>query len=391
MRQADAFDEIALVAPVSVPYERRSEHGAPWFLGKALKSLLDFSGLEKQEIDGLAVSSFTMAPDTVVSLTSMYSLTLRWAEHVPFGGASGIVTLRRAARAVQAGDAEIVACIGGDTANAHSFSDIITRFSAFSTDAVHPYGGGGPNTVFAMLTRGYMERFGATREDFARICVSQRANALAAARSLFPDPLSIDDCLNARLIADPLHLFDCVMPCAGAEGFLVMTAERAESLNLPYCRMRASAEHYNAWPRDDLPYRGGWTLFRDGLYRQAGIGPGDVDFVQTYDDYPVMVMMQLEGLGFCEEGRAPALVRERPLAWNGGGLPHNTCGGQLSAGQAGAAGGFLGLVEAIRQLTVADLPNTVPNACIGIVSGFGMVIYDRGVCSNAVILARAEA
>ena len=73
---------------------------------------------------------------------------------------------------------------------------------------------------------------------------------------------------------------------------------------------------------------------------------------------------------------------------SGGSFPNNTSGGQLSAGQAGAAGGFLGMTEAIRQLTDAAGPRAVPNARLGIVAGFGMVTYDRCLCTGAVILGR---
>ena len=120
----------------------------------------------------------------------------------------------------------------------------------------------------------------------------------------------------------------------------------------------------------------------------AGVEPGDVDFLQTYDDYPVIVMMQIEDLGFCAKGEAPAFVRSHRLTSDGD-FPHNTSGGQLSVGQAGAAGGYLGMVEAIRQLTDQAGATTVPDARFGLVSGFGMINYDRGLASSAVLLARA--
>ena len=127
---------------------------------------------------------------------------------------------------------------------------------------------------------------------------------------------------------------------------------------------------------------------RDDLWTMAGIQPDAVDFLQTYDDYPVIIMMQIEDLGFCAKGEAPEFVRSRTLTTDGD-FPHNTSGGQLSVGQAGAGGGHLGLVEAIRQLTDEAGKTTVPNANISLVSGFGMINYDRGLASSAVILARA--
>ncbi|MDP1906715.1 MAG: thiolase family protein, partial [Hyphomicrobium sp.] len=114
-----------------------------------------------------------------------------------------------------------------------------------------------------------------------------------------------------------------------------------------------------------------------------------VDFVETYDDYPVISMMQFEDLGFCRKGEGPDFVRAHSFT-NDGDFPHNTSGGQLSVGQAGAAGGYLGLVEALRQLTGKALGTQVPDVGIGLVSGFGMINYDRGLASAAAVLARPQ-
>jgi acetyl-CoA acetyltransferase len=99
-------------------------------------------------------------------------------------------------------------------------------------------------------------------------------------------------------------------------------------------------------------------------------------------------MMQLEDLGFCKKGEGPDFVRSHSFT-NDGTFPHNTSGGQLSVGQAGAAGGSLGLVEAMRQLIAQPLGAEVADAATGLVSGFGMINYDRGLSSCAAILARA--
>ena len=123
------------------------------------------------------------------------------------------------------------------------------------------------------------------------------------------------------------------------------------------------------------------------MYQAAGVGPEDMDFLQAYDDYPVVIMMQLENLGFCAPGAATEYVRQTSFEGDGEGLPLNTSGGQLSAGQAGAAGGFLGMVEGIRQLTGEALGYHVANARHGLVSGFGMVNFRHGVTSGAAILA----
>jgi acetyl-CoA acetyltransferase len=148
-------------------------------------------------------------------------------------------------------------------------------------------------------------------------------------------------------------------------------------------------ERHNAFSADPVQLRAGWALDRDELYAQAGCSPRDIDFVQAYDDYPVITLLQLEDLGFCGKGEGPSFVREHRFTWDGD-FPLNTSGGQLSAGQAGAAGGFLGMVEAIRQLTAEASGRQVLDAKIGLVSGFGMINYDRGLGSGAAILAAGQ-
>jgi hypothetical protein len=100
MSSRAAYDDVVVACPTTLPYVRYSIHGAHWFLAGALAELLKRSGLAKDGIDGLCVSSFTLAPDSAVGLTQHLGLTLRWLDHIPMGGACGIVALRRAARAV---------------------------------------------------------------------------------------------------------------------------------------------------------------------------------------------------------------------------------------------------------------------------------------------------
>lgn len=387
-RARQPYNGVALVAPITVPYQRYSIETAHWWIARALKASLDAAGLSPAQLDGFSVSSFTLFPDSAVGLTQHLGLSPRWLDNIPMGGASGVVALRRAARAVQAGDADIVACVAGDTNHIDSFRALLSSFSRFAMDAAYPYGYGGPNANFALLTDRYMHEYGATREDFGRICVAQRANALNSPGAVMKRPLTLEEYLNARPIADPIALFDCVMPCAGAEAFLIMTVDEAQERGLPYATLAGAIERHNAHGDDPIQLRGGWTVDIDELYEQAECTPSDIDLLQTYDDYPVISMMQIEDLGFCAKGEAPQFVRDHDLTITGD-FPHNTSGGQLSAGQAGAAGGSLGLVEAIRQVTGTAGPTQVAGAKCAMVSGFGMINYDRGLCSSAAILRGA--
>jgi acetyl-CoA acetyltransferase len=382
------YDGVVITTPVTIPYTRYSIENAHWWIARALRALADTSGISARDFDGFCLSSFTVGPDTAIGLTEHFGLSVRWLDNIPLGGASAIAALRRASRAVQAGDCDIVACVAGDTNHVDSFRRTLENFSRFSQDAVYPYGAGGANASFAMIARHYMNKFGVKREDLGRIAVSQRANALRNPNALLKTPLTLEQYLSARAIADPIHLFDCVMPCAGAEAFLVMREETAAACKLRGAKILASIERHNARIDDIVQNHGGWVADIDDLYAMAGVRSDQIDVVETYDDYPVIVMMQLEDLGFCKKGEGAEFVRHHDLTIDGT-FPHNTSGGQLSSGQAGAAGAYLAVTEAVRQVLGQAGPTQVNNAKVALASGFGMINYDRGLSSGAIILAGA--
>lgn len=385
MAPRNHYDGVAVCAPVTVPYVRFSAEAAHWWAGAAMTELANSTGLGPGDIDGFCFASFTSVPDSVVGMIQHLGLSPRWIDHIPTGGASGVMALRRAARAVQSGDAEMVACVAADTNQIQSFRDGLAGFSRFSQDATYPYGFGGPNATFALLTDNFMRQYGVQREHFARLCIAQRDNALSNPLALMKKPLQFDQYMNARVISDPVHFFDCVMPCAGAEAFLVTTPERAEKLGISSARILATIERHNAYADESVQTTGGWARDIDELWESAKLGPRDMDMLQVYDDYPVIVAMQLADLGFCSKPGLPEFIEANDFTITGS-LPLNTNGGQLSAGQAGAAGGFQNLTEGLRQILAQPLGAQIQNARLALISGFGLVNYDRGVCTGAAVL-----
>lgn len=388
MANPRGYDGVVLAVPVTVPLVKTSPHSTQWWIGRALAALAQGSGLSHKQFDGLSVASFSLAPDTTIGLTQHFGLSPRYIDFQPLGGMSGIAALRRAARSVQAGDAEIVACIGADANGPQSFRRSLENFSRAAQDAVYPYGAGGPNVNFSLIAQAFMADTGLSRADTGRLAVAQRRNGQLNPQALVRGALTLDDYLNARPIAPPIHLFDCVMPCAGAEAFLVLREETAKAQGLPFVRLTAAIERHNGYPADEVMVRGGWARDVDSLWSQAGVEKGAVDLVQTYDDYPFVCAMQFADLGFCDRKELPDFIASTDFGITGS-LPHNTSGGQLSCGQAGCVGGFLGLVESLRQLTGQAGARQVAQAKRALVSGFGMIVFDRGLGSGAAILEAA--
>ncbi len=230
-----------------------------------------------------------------------------------------------AARAIQAGDAEVVVCVAADNMTVASNVDLLGSFSIPFRDYVFPHGAAGANGVFALITRRFMEEFGVTREQFGKLVVTQRQHARMNPNALLREPLTLDDYLSARLIVDPLRLYDCCLPCSGGDAVVLTTAERARTLTDHPVYIRGGGEMHNYRHRDPVQTIGGWAAFRESLYEQASLGPTDIDLVELYDDYPVIALMQLEDLGFCVKGDGGRFLAETDLSVSGT-LPVNTGG-----------------------------------------------------------------
>lgn len=203
--------------------------------------------------------------------------------------------------------------------------------------------------------------------------------------ALLKDDLEMRDYLSARVIADPIRLYDCVLPCSGADVVVLTDRQTAANLGVRGVRVLAGEQKHNYRPFDIPPLATGAQVFSDRLFEVAETPRSAIDFVQLYDDYPIMEVIQLEDLGFAPKGTGGRFVERHDLSPSGD-FPINTGGGQLSCGQAGASGGMIGVFEAVTQLLGRAGDRQVPDASIGLVSGFGMVGYGKGLSSAAAIL-----
>lgn len=382
------YASVRIVGAGQTVYEKRSNKPIQRIIWEAADAGLKSAGLSWKSVDGLALTCFILPPDNVTTVAEHFGLEARFLFQGLCGGASAIIGMMHAARAIRDGDADVVLCIAADSFDVASHNSVLDNFNGSVHDYMSPYGFGGANGMFALHTRLYMERNGAKREDFGRLAIAQRANALRNPNALFKVPLTMEDYLNARPIADPLRLYDCVMPCVGGDCVVLASERIARDLKGPHVRILAGGEYHNYPAHDIYSLSAGWEGFSARMYDRAGVGPKDLHFAQLYDDYPVMEFIQLEGLSISPKGRTHEWIREHDVTWRGD-FPINTGGGQLSAGQAGAAGGMIGVVEGVLQLR-GDGGDRQVRCDRGVVCGFGMVAYGRGLSASAAILERIE-
>ncbi|TEA78916.1 thiolase family protein [Allopusillimonas ginsengisoli] len=384
---ATSQPEIGIVGFGQSAYSKKTDRTLISLLADASRAALNSSGLKKSDIDGISVCSFVLPPDNAVTLAEQFGLPVGWAYYGTAGGAGPVAAVLNAVRAIEAGHATTVLCLAGDNYDIDGHYKLMDQFHLALHNYATPNGFGGANGLFGIVQRKHMETYGTQSRQLGKISVGQRYSAQRNPNALLRGPMTLDDYLSARIIADPIRLYDCVLPCAGAEAVIVTALDRVE----PSRRIRilAGYEQHNYPVGEIAPLEGGWKCFTDRLFSDAQRSHDQLDFVQAYDDYPIMVAIQLEDLGFCNKGEVGAFLEKHEFSFNGS-FPLNTNGGQLSCGQAGAAGGMIGLVEAVRQLRHEAGDFQVETARCGLVSGYGMVGYGHGLSSSAIILENEQ-
>jgi acetyl-CoA acetyltransferase len=359
------------------PAERDTES----YLVEAVLGAIADAGVDRREIDGLGVSSFSLRPDHTIDLAWRVGLSLRWVMEDTNGGASALNMLQHALRALEAGDAGTIVLCAGDRIDRDAFNSLVESYNRVTAEHLAPLGFGGPNAMFAFLTERHARTSGFERRDYACIPIAQRWWAERNPGAAYREPMTLDDYLAAPMVAPPLCRFDCVPVVAGADAIVL----RAEPLaGAPAVRARALAARHNPDQQEGDALRSGFADLAPELWAAAGASPGDLDAAYLYDDYPVMVAIAAADLGLPADGDLRRWLHGRVLAEH---WPLNTSGGQLSAGQAGAGGGMHGLVEAVRQLRGGAGERQV-DCRLALVGGYGMVLYRHGAAHAAAVLER---
>lgn len=210
-----------------------------------------------------------------------------------------------------------------------------------------PYGASAANLA-AMQIRARMNRFGLTREQLGQIAVVERAHAAFNPKAVYTDPIDLEAYLGARMVSEPLCMYDCDIACDGATAFVISRAEHAQALDHPAVVVDAlDCAHY-----DRFLWEGGADIARlnsrwSTIWDRTDFGPDDVDCACLYDGFSVFVLCFLEDFGFCEFGESGEWIADPARFSLGGELPINTAGGQLSGGR---LHGFGHLYEACVQV-----------------------------------------
>ena len=331
------------------------------------------AGLTYADVDGFATAGF--APMYAVAICEYLGLRPDHIDETNIGGASYEVLVEHAVAAIESGACETVLVSYGSV----QLSAMGRRLGtgAPSAPMVGPaaYDALWGNSLvgsYALAAQRHMYEYGTTSEQLAEIAVTMRSHAAHNPQAQYRDPLTVDDVVTSRLIADPLHMLDCCVISDGGAACVVTTAERARDLKTtPIQVLGASHALTHATNISAMPDLTVTSAAQSGprAFARAGLTPADVDVAQIYDSFTITLLLTLEDLGFCAKGEGGALVESGRLRYDGA-LPTNTDGGGLSSCHPGMRGMYL-IVEAVRQLRGEAGETQVPACEVALVHGTG--------------------
>ena len=335
----------------------------PWLLTAhaALEAIAD-AGLTPDDIDG--ISTYPGAVWSTPGITgagcddvrSMLGLRTRW--HSGGGERPGqLGAVIDAMLAVHAGLADHVLCfrtvwestaqqyLGGRSAALDKTSTgKVLPFGRELDQWTSPYGIGYPSHGALKMQR-YMADTGSTREQFAQLAVVSRANAALTPYAIHRDPMSVDDYLAARMISDPICLFDCDVPVDGSVAIIVSRTGLTDP------RRAVSFESIGS--------AAGLDETCAMLWERTDLVPDDIDIAQIYDGFTIYAVEWIEALGLCSRGEAGEFLEGGRRIARDGAIPLNTNGGQLSGGRLHGFGAFH---EAVIQLRGEADARQIPRA-----------------------------
>ena len=346
---------------------------------QAMQRALADSGVDKADLDAYVGvgGSGGMMIDDAVTMAEYLRIDHRYLDGTMTGGSSFEFHVQHLAAAIREG-----LC---DTALVTYGSDQLSKMGRMLgtggfqrpgqrvTGPIQyeaPYG----NSLvgaYAMHAMRHMHEFGTTSEQLAEIAVGVREYAALNPHAIYRDPITVDDVINSRMIADPLHKLDCCAITDGGGAFIMTTAERAKDLPQPpvYVLGAAGAQtHWNVGQQTDFTSCAG-ALAGPVAFGQAGLTPDDVDMLMFYDSFTITCLILLESLGFVPKGEGGPFVAEGNLK-RGGRWPLNTDGGGLSSSHPGMRGIFL-IIEAVRQLRGQAGEAQVPDCKVAVCAGSG--------------------
>lgn len=345
---------------------------------KAARLALEDAGITKDDIDGLITCVSWAEPYLYHAemIAEYMQIFPRYCITAPSGGGTTLAIMHHAASAIMTGMCNTVLITMADSQVSSLSRDkaIEAMATAGHPQFERPYGPPIP-AFYALLARAHEHAYGTTAAQRAAVAVACRRHASLNPAAQMRKPISVDDVLNSRMIADPLHLLDCSLVSDGGAAIIMTSAERVRDFPKKPVYLLGTGEghsHEHVSQAVSLTTSAA-KVAGERAYAMAGLAPKDIDVAELYDCFTPVVIIELEDLGFCPKGEGGRFVENGRIELEGD-LPINTHGGLLSHCHPGHPGSMFSITEAVRQLRNECGPRQVRGAKIALVHGQGGIM-----------------
>jgi acetyl-CoA acetyltransferase len=236
--------------------------------------------------------------------------------------------------------------------------------------------------IYAQRARRYMWEYGLKPEHLAKIAVINKKNGYYNEKAAYGELINVDTVLNSRMVADPLHLYDCNTNANGATAAIIVSEKIVKGLGGRPVEIIASSLRSGKLPDRfiDMAFEDVTCRAAQDAYNQAGVGPEDIDFAEVHDCFTIAEVLRVEGLGFCERGGMIKWIEDGTIELTGE-KPINPSGGLLAKGHPIGATGIAQIYELCKQLRGEAGKRQIPKARIGLAMCRGGAV--AGIEANA--------
>lgn len=385
--------DVAIVGYGRTPYSRNKpgerSYTVDEYIAWAAELALTSAGMSKDDFDGqglgVAHAEVAHTVNWSAAVAEMLGISPQSLLRADQGGCSAGSLLIRASAMIKAGIVDRVLVVGADTplsmpSVAPGLPLSPERTRGVFWDFQGPFGVMGASAQFALIQQRYMHEYPIKLEQLGKVAVTTRYHASLNPAAIYRTPYTLEDYLTCRVLTDPIRLYDCVPIVNGGLAYIVTSAETARKITDKPVYLLGAGEANNFYRGSrslpDVCYTG-FSESGPRAFKNAGVTHKQIDFLEPYDDYPFIVSMTIEDLGFCKKGEGGRFIEEHDLRFDGD-FPLLTDGGQMSGGQPGGAiGGFQPLIETVTQLRGEAGARQVKNPSIGMACGFGGIPYGR--------------
>ena len=343
----------------------------------ALGALRD-AGLSLSDVDGYFCAGDAPGSSPLY-MADYLNLNLKWYDGTESGGCSYLAHIQHAAAAIAAGQCSVALITlagkprSGGQATGTAFRPPAPERPEAPWESTFRWTIGG---VYGMMMQRHMHERGTTLEQLAWVKVAASMHAQHNPNALLRKPVTVEEVMASPLISDPLRRHDCCVITDGGGALVLARPEIARTLGRPVVNVIGCGQTINTNSGGYLDLtRTGAERSGPAAFAEAGVTPADIDYASVYDNFTIMVVAQLEDLGFCAKGEGGRFVADGGLISGVGHLPWNTDGGGLCNNHPMNRGGITKAIEAVRQLRGEAHPAVqVPDCRLALAAGPGMVL-----------------